>query len=194
MDEELKKKLEEIKRFVSEGKKDAALKDVNEMLSDNRFKPYEDALKKIKVDIIYAMNLERIDKNLGEKAYNKVVSELDSALGNTMTPHNQKAQPRSVGAPGFSQTKDKGAAPKSNKMTMTPSPPVPNVVVPVLPVPVVPIPKEIVEMDPYDIDKIDIEHEIGPLGILNDMRRTAISLFDPLLPIKMLEKEKKKKK
>ena len=73
MDSELKNKLNKVKELISQGKVDDALMEVKSALNDDRFKPYSDALKKIKVDIIYAMNLERINKELGKRAYSRVL-------------------------------------------------------------------------------------------------------------------------
>ena len=178
MDEDLKKSLEEVKNMVREGKKDEALSVVNELLSKDEFKPYENALKKIKVDIIYALNLERINPDLGKKAYDKVATELDSAVS------GQKPE-----APQVS-TKP------SSKPNQTPQKPLPITSAPPLPVfPVVAfrLPPDIVNKDPYDVEHLDITDEIGPFGMLNDFKRTIISLSDPLLPLKMLKKEVKKK-
>ena len=187
MDVELENKLKEIKNLVEEGKKDDALNEVNSLLSSDRYKPYEDALKKIKVDIIYALNLERINPDMGKKAYEKVATELDSALGIPIKPDNKpesNTKPAAVKQQGLPPTPQQAQPAQQIQM-----PPLPG-----LPVPVVQVPKELVEFDPYDVDNISIEHEIGPIGFINDMRRTLVSITDPFLPLKMLEKEAKKKK
>jgi hypothetical protein len=187
MDTNLKNKLSEIKSLVKEGKKDEALKEVDTLLSAEEYKPYEDALKKIKVDIIYALNLERIDPELGKKAYEKVATELDSAVGipvktESKTDNAEKAVVK------------KQPAPKPPVQQTVTTPPATLTPLPPLPVPVVQVPKELVEFDPYDIDSLDIEHEIGPVGFINDLRRTLVSIADPFLPLKMLEKQAKKKR
>lgn len=178
MDEDLKKSLEEVKNLVKEGKKEEALDIMNQLLANPDLKPYENALKKIKVDIIYALNLERIDDGLGKKAYEKVAAELDSTLiGKKVVPPRESTGPQ----PPPKQ--------QSQKLPMTPVPPL-------APVPVVAIklPPELTSKDPYDIENMDIIDEIGPYGMINDIRRTIESIADPLLPIKMLTKEIKKKK
>ena len=180
MDEKLSTSLGKIKQLVSEGKKEDALDEVNKLINDSNMKPYESALKKIKVDIIYALNLERINTDLGKKAYEKVASELDSALSPSEVPP-------SPSAPG----KQAAGAPVSHAKPIT-SPP-PQLLPPFPPLPVMKIKvPEVMEKDPYDIDNIDILDEVGPMGVINDMRRTFASLFDPALPVKLFKKEVKK--
>lgn len=180
MDEKLKNSLGKIKELVEKGEKDEALKIVNDMLNSPEYKPYESALKKIKVDIIYALNLERIDPELGKKAYSKVSTEIDSALQGKKTESAQS----------YAQKDNPPVTPQSNigGLMSLPSP------IPMMPLPIlkIDVPEELLSEDPYDIDNIDIEKEIGPLGFINDVRRTVISLFDPMLPMKLLSKSKKK--
>ena len=89
------------------------------------------------------------------------------------------------------KTSENVKASESENITMTPPTP-PFSLVP-LPSPVVRIklPDEL-NVDPYDLDKIDLEHEIGPIGFVNDLRRTFMSIVDPLFPYHILEKTKKK--
>ena len=181
MDNELKNKLDKVKELISQGKVDDALMEVKSALNDDRFKPYSDALKKIKVDIIYAMNLERINKELGKRAYSRVVSEL--SLDKNKNPEKSKNV----------KTSENVKASESENITMT-SPTPPFSLMP-LPSPVVRVklPDEL-NVDPYDLDKINLEHEIGPIGFVNDLRRTFMSIVDPFFPYHILEKTKKKTK
>ncbi len=185
MDEELKSSMEEVRQLISEGKKEDALDIVNTLLSDPSMKPYEGALKKIKVDIIYALNLERIEPELGQKAYTKVAAELDSIVSDE--PPQSNTQPKASTPPPSPAPKPVPTHSNHQQLPMIPIYPIP-----LPPVVRVQLPPGANSKDPYDIDSFSIEDEIGPMGILNDIQRTFVSLTDPLLPVKMLKKSSKK--
>ena len=175
MDNDLKEGIKEIKNLVSKGNNEKAIDIINSLINNDDFKPYVNALKKIKVDIIYALNLEHIEPDIGKKAHDKVISELDSAIGENSENTVKKPEPNSKNVNPIRQN--------THKIMLTPYNPIffPPVVS------VTPPQGEQLK-DPYDIDNINIEDEIGPMGLLNDIRRTIQSITDPTLPMKILKK------
>ncbi len=189
MDSEIEETFEEIKKLVKNGEYLEAVNAIDEMLKNDEYKPYEKALKKIKIDVIYTLNLARIEPELAEKAKSKIESELKLS----QTPEkDEKEQNKKVSAAQddtlkptkASAAQKKVGAPKKNPISPVPPPTF------ILPPPTAIVPVELMKTDPYDFDKIKIEEEIGPMGLIKDIHRTIISITDPFLPTKLLKKMK----
>ena len=175
MDEKLKNELKKIKDLIESRQVDLALSEIDRASNRQDMQPYAKALQKLKYDIDYAKKIDSL--GLGDKAYAKIKSELDSITkGHIDKPKTKEHIPKPA------QTKQGNVALP---------PPLP----PLLPMPSpiqIKVPKEFISEDPYNLEDMDILQEIGPWGALNDLRRTAASMLDPLLPYKILKKEVKK--